>query len=1746
MNFIDITGHIFSLPSYDDIPLHLKYKEGDYVFWLKDQELSINNYYILPIRLIINVNDVRYIIEDESVEDPFKLNISLESNFYKLIGPKYIQEKLEQNNSIKENIEIDFEEAKSELTIDDFYFDNIDPNNNLIVESGTDKYFLFPFYVIGNCNIEGTILSNIMIKTSYKEEKFSKKEVFYTRDELYNYFLKKTTTDIKIYEYNPETEEETLWYTLRTGYNSNVEILYPYFEEGDNSQYSTIIHSSLDTEELEENKANHWYRVRNWGTQGMHYDVYHYIYKIPQDKWLQKGHYYRFEGEIFQSCKYCGSTLLCNHDGYEEATPFNPAQYPLLKHDGTPYYPEDFTYNNETGTYIPHDECRFIHDACGAITTSHTYGEGFKYTNNYIQLATDIRDFYFDVDNNELVNAKNGTIIEEKTLKDIDEYCQITVGGTFIDEQEELVINGRNMGIHLPKEIIRSIYSSDFYHKYPNEKIFKDKMKELLLNYMSIKGECGNFKSVYNSLKWFGWGDKIEISKLIKTDNEFQNQFILDYFDLTLDIKEIYRFFNPTNMISLSVKGNEEASNDIQNYSKSLIGEGKPIMKDLFDEVVEVNYDGVTFYKPYYDFVFTEMALKLDCLKYYYQQYFLPIHIKINRASIDYKVYANTVKMTAIGFEKQTEAPLFIPNQNLKVIFPEEHELLYYKSEHFIDDKFNEFNVYNKKYTNEDLYYVNENCIVIPIKILDMNNQYSQSNTGDLLKLDDGSYVTPYMYVNNKGEEVPYEEATYYVLNQGDEGEFFDPQYRYRKITTQYFNCKIYITYTVKKQDDLGHYVYKDGEYLYKEKFYNDLGEEDEKGKYTYFWGNHTLEYVPEKNRYTIDMNNLLYFDNSFNYYQTGNLFYKNFIIIPRLLKNKTIDWLNTDFRMSVLVNNTWFTYDFRVKIPNLYLDFGKLEYRYFVPGTDDLTMFNQLSYMSDEIIKFRAFMYQPDLISINALFEDPDKLDSDETNTVLTFLERIRKTNRETVSEQEEAMYSFYNQYYRKKIKIPYNKNYYNQIHLFKIKSNMNGIDHIIKLEGYSLAIGESWEEWSPYNGGENNIIKGWRNYLSDLLEEYPNAIIRFYRDDTHLDTINISNLLTYYNMTHENIEYKLPELDNEDGSINKFDILDDNEIIETLCRYNGCAFEYLYNKNNIKVNHTHVNLYWYDLNKINDNYSLPSADQLIYNENTDYTLNRQNVIKLYQNFFNSDGSLKFTINEKVPYDFYLMHDPIKQGKQAYWYGVLISKYPISNYKKEELKIQTPNYTIGENYQLIYEGTSVEKFLINRMDIVRSYGFNHFNTDDLIIATIHNNDYQFNIDLTNKWTNNLIYDLSGKNITKSNSNIMIIPNNNANGLYTPGYYNLLLNYSINGLNDQSFLAKGYYRVEETFTNINYDLYKYDEVEEEVRVVDIRDVISDFTIIYENDEGDRIKSTDVLDPEDGYHPFGIKIMNQGYYGREQKWSIYIGLKHLSVNNPDQGFSEGGPQNTNDIPYFGFYNIDIPTLTNYNKICYTDSTKTKAITYGYPQTDFKARNLVDSEGNWIYPADNYGMRGFRYDPLGANKNSNINMLNDDDTLNWDILDETCAASDWDGYTNTQKMIEAFGDEFDGWKTSETITNVYNQNFSPMAACAWRYHTRSTHQGDWYIPSYAEVFFLSYNYQRLTELFAAIAEKYPNDCKTDLLECLSVSETYGGANQALWTSTECNSYSTWEIHVTGHAHSLGKNTSWSSFPYIRIED
>ena len=1493
MEFIDTTGHIFSIESYEDEPINIKYKEGDYIFWVKDEEISINNYYIRPVRFIIPVTDIIEEFSEPINVKPFILNISVDSKFFKLLGPKVIQEKLELNDDIKQKIEIYYDEAKSELTIDDFYFYNSNNTHRIIVYSNNKEYYLFQFYVIAKSEIPGTFLSNIMIERgSYKEYLNEEKVVWLDRDQMYDYLMKLTMTDILVYEYDPYTQQKTYFFTIPTGYNGEA------------------------NEIITADQVEYKYRVRNWGGGMMRPDVYHYIYRFPENKWLLKDHWYIFEGEIFESCHYCGSPILYNHDGGTNSTD------PLLDLQGKPYYPEEFTYNEELDRYIPKGVKQFLYGQISGIYPSHSSGQGYEFKDTPFQCTTTIRDIFFDIDNEKVTNNKEGGYITIKKFNYEYYYTQITVGGTFIDECEELVINGRNMGIQLPKDILKAIYESSFYNKYSDEVLFKDKMKELLMNYMSIKGECGNFKSAINSLKWFGWGDKIQINQLIKTDNEFQDQYIIDYFNIDNDIKDTYKYFNPTNYITLSIKDNEHTGKiNIQDYNKLFWGEGQPLMEDLFDKVEEVYKDDLIFYKPYYDFIFTELAIKLDCLRYYYQRYFLPLHLRILRSSIEHKVYANDIKMNCYAYEKITASPAYIPENTIRVEFPDSHELLFYKSMHLIDNKFNEFSNYNNSYSGEDLYYIYENCIKIPIKFIDDNNRYSQDNKGEYI-LKNGNYyrITQFLIYDENTELYRItnkENATYYRLSENTEILPLNDNERYSKITSEYFSCKIILTVTEKVQNPKGHYIFIDGQWKYKNKFYakgstiNHLIE-DENGNYVVLYNE--LVYISPKNRYDM-ITKVLIEDNSFNYYQTIDQYYVNLVFIPRLLNVYNIDWLNSSYRISVLCNNKWFYYDFTIKIPNLYLDFGKLSYRYYIK--DNFTTFKQIKDIIGPNIFFNSFIYQPDLVTIDTLFKEED------TDNVLSFIDKIQETrlsrNEETLTDivDENKMYEFVRKYYKKQITVPYNKNFFNRIHLFDI---YNG-EYAYKGFGYKYVVvaeyfgWHTWgNEWSEYNGGKQNLIKGWGHLVPEFFEEYPNGTIIFYRNDGESIIANNSNLTSSTDWNSLIVEAEYTEF-----NISHIELKDnEGKIIYNLKYINEDLFSNLVENDNtdsldddIHISHIGRKGYWYNTLQENHTYKskFDEKDKLEYDNNP---MN----IQLYNLFFPEIKNYNFIIDlkEKVPYDVYLMHDKYqvytnqeidehnasldfwnentikaegikevlyteedeevingeknvgdvkiegvepeyytqeeidehnsqldvwaygkrKEGKKAYWYLVFISKYPIGNYQDEsmlDIDLDT-EFKIG-NYLVKYSGFSLDKFLVNRMDIQKSNGYNHFNKDDIVIASINNNDYQFNIDLSNKWEVQSIYDPSKNSTVNSNANIMIINTNNFDQLYSPGYYNVKLNYIIDGINVEEKVCKGYYRINKDHEDIDYDKYSYDDLFAE----------SDYFIKLSNDSWAEIPET---------------------------------------------------------------------------------------------------------------------------------------------------------------------------------------------------------------------------------------------------------------------------------------------------------------
>lgn len=327
------------------------------------------------------------------------------------------------------------------------------------------------------------------------------------------------------------------------------------------------------------------------------------------------------------------------------------------------------------------------------------------------------------------------------------EYCPITVAATFEDEIEQLVINGNNIGVSLPKNIIKAVYQSPYYTDTIDENMYNTKLKEYLINHMVIKSECGNYRSAIASLKWFGWGNKISLSKLIQTDNKFVEQFIHDYFDIKTDVTDAFKLFKQTTLLSLSVKANQDTGEYHKlNNTAEWLGEGTPTLESLLDKTETVNINGLEYAKSYYRYAFNELSIKLACLANMYKKYFLPIHLSIHSASIREQVYANDTKFLTTAFNSLSEHIIFTSDSFLnndrstivKFDNTDVYELYNAETDIFVDSNCNVFGDYTKDFCAQEsdniFYNINKELVAkIPIYFETINSDLSTSVDNDKL-----------------------------------------------------------------------------------------------------------------------------------------------------------------------------------------------------------------------------------------------------------------------------------------------------------------------------------------------------------------------------------------------------------------------------------------------------------------------------------------------------------------------------------------------------------------------------------------------------------------------------------------------------------------------------------------------------------------------------------------------------------------------------------------------------------------------------------------------------------------------------------------------------------------------------------------------------------------------------------------------------------------------------------------------------
>ena len=194
-----------------------------------------------------------------------------------------------------------------------------------------------------------------------------------------------------------------------------------------------------------------------------------------------------------------------------------------------------------------------------------------------------------------------------------------------------------------------------------------------------------------------------------------------------------------------------------------------------------------------------------------------------------------------------------------------------------------------------------------------------------------------------------------------------------------------------------------------------------------------------------------------------------------------------------------------------------------------------------------------------------------------------------------------------------------------------------------------------------------------------------------------------------------------------------------------------------------------------------------------------------LYRVFFNSDGTEKGVFNidrNGFSYDMYLMHDDIDpesyrgvisnvelENWKPYWYIVFISRDTLD-------KRLEPNDDFGvkmlskSSYKIEWQ-RSDKKFLINRMSYIPANGVNQFSTDDVIVGTINNIEMPFILQLGTKWKISP-YSLRMENDSEvtSCSNTFIMGLGGDNTVYSKGYYDVYVRYSIDGHTQQEIKSR--------------------------------------------------------------------------------------------------------------------------------------------------------------------------------------------------------------------------------------------------------------------------------------------------------------------------------------------------------------------
>lgn len=280
-------------------------------------------------------------------------------------------------------------------------------------------------------------------------------------------------------------------------------------------------------------------------------------------------------------------------------------------------------------------------------------------------------------------------------------------------------------------------------------------------------------------------------------------------------------------------------------------------------------------------------------------------------------------------------------------------------------------------------------------------------------------------------------------------------------------------------------------------------------------------------------------------------------------------------------------------------------------------------------------------------------------------------------------------------------------------------------------------------------------------------------------------------------------------------------------------------------------------------------------------------------------------------------------------------------------------------------------------------------------------------------------------------------------------------------------------------------------------------------------------------PISKYPPIGVVVVpgNHNIYG-DGSCGV-MSLKEMDCSSPDTGSS------SHQSVLWGDYNTDT-SLPNLDDICYigqgnslNEDVQGTYDNCNIPSDKFSAvNNPYDSSTGYYSASTSYKQAPSPYKNDGS-RNPAYYQTSSPSTI-------TNALADFDGIGNSE-ILWGLATSQSNWKTASSITQNIGAGYYPSACCCWRYHTKGTQQGQWYLPACGELGYIMPRFVKINETITNLINAFDSSVGVTL-----------DSNSNYWSSSEYSNNKARSVYTgSGGMYVLNKSNEYRVRAFLRVK-